>query len=167
MKTMEKQFNTQSVLENELSQLLFWIQSTESRIALVLPVSMAMLGVLAVLVPVSSKWTVLSGIFVSFAVFFLVLSVIFAALSSFPRTSGPKGSLIYFSGINSRELHQYKSEMKELNEEQYTDDLINQCYRNAQIAKRKYSWIQRSIACLFFSTLPWAIAVFLLYCARS
>jgi hypothetical protein len=152
--------------ESELERLLGWVRAAESRLALVLPLSTAMLGVLAVLAPPASKWTVIGGIAVAFAVMFLLLSIAFAACASFPRTTGPKGSLIFFGGITTRELPQYEEAVKSATPESYLGDLISQCHRNAQIAERKYAWVQRSMACLFISALPWGIALFILYSAR-
>ena len=91
-------------LESELSRLLDWVRSAESRLALILPLSTAMLGALAVLGTSASKWTLCSGIVALSASLLLVLSIIFAACAYFPRTSGSKESLIYFGGIANRNL---------------------------------------------------------------
>ena len=152
--------------ELELERLLGWVRAAESRLALVLPLSTAMLGALAVLAPPVSKWTVAGGIAASFAAVLLLLSIAFAACASFPRTTGPKGSLIYFGGITAKELSQYKAAVKSMTPEEYFGDLINQCHRNAQIAGRKYTWVQRSMVCLFISALPWGISLFILYSAK-
>jgi hypothetical protein len=125
-----------------------------------------MLGALSVLAPATTNWTILAAITTSFAAFFLVLSIVFAALASFPRTTGPKGSLIYFGGIVSKDLSQYEAAVRGMTEEGYLDDLIKQCHRNAQIADRKYVWVQRSMASLFISALPWAVSLFLLYSTK-
>lgn len=151
------------LLEKELSRLLSWVQSVETRMSWVLPLSTAMLGALAVLAPTFSKWAIFPAIMTAFAVLFLVLSVVFSALSSFPRTTGPKGSLIYFGGIVSKELEQYDKDIKGLSKEDYIDDLIRQCHRNAQVAERKYAWIQRALGCLFIASAPWVISVYFLY----
>jgi hypothetical protein len=152
--------------ESTLSRLLGWIGAAESRLNLVLPLSTAMLGVLAVLAPTFSQWTVFSAIAASFAALLLVLSLVFAACVSFPRTSGPKGSLIYFDGITGKEVEQYDAEFKSLVAEEYLEDLIRQCHRNAQIAKRKFAWAQRSMACLLLGSLPWVVAIHALYSSK-
>ncbi len=151
------------LLEKELSRLLLWTQSVEIRMSWVLPLSTAMLGALALLAPTASKWTVFPAIISTFTVFFLVLSIIFSALSSFPRTTGPKGSLIYFGGVVSKELEQYEKAVKNLSKEDYIEDLTRQCHRNAQIAERKFTWIQRALGCIFISAAPWVISIYLLY----
>ena len=150
-------------MESELDRLLGWVRSAESRLALILPLATAMLGALAILAPAVSKWTVIGSIVVTLAVLFLLLSIVFAACASFPRTKGPKGSLIYFGGIITKELSQYEAAVKSRSPEAYINDLVSQCHRNAQIADRKYTWVQRSMACLFVSALPWIVAIFILY----
>ena len=163
---MESKTQTIVILESELSRLLTWVQAAESRMALVLPLSTAMLGALSILSPSCSNWDISSALWASIATFFLILSIVFSAVSSFPRTDGPKGSIIYFGGISSMELSQYCLSVKNLTEDQYIDDLTNQCHRNAQIAERKFTWIQRAIACLFIASGPWAVSLFLFYSVR-
>lgn len=146
-----------------LSRLLEWIKAADSRLRLVLPLSTTMLGTLAVLIPPLSGWTVLGGIAASGATFFLALSIAFAAFSSFPRTNGPLGSLIYFGGIVSKDLGQYEAAVKSQTPDEYLEDLVRQSHRNAQIADRKFTWLQRSIGCMFAASVPWALAIFILY----
>lgn len=165
-KTPEKLEEKISRSEIELQRLLDWVQASESRIALVLPLSTAMVGAIAVLAPSATKWTVLGAVFTSIAIILLLLSIAFSALSAFPRTSGPKGSLIFFGGITTRDLIQYRDALKSRTSDDYLDDLISQCHRNAQIAERKFSWAQRSMASLFLAALPWLISLSILYTAR-
>jgi hypothetical protein len=122
-----------------------------------------MLGVISALIPSPSSWTLLGGISASFAVFFLGLSVVFCAFSSFPRTSGPLGSMIYFGGITTRDLAQFNRDFCDMTDEQYLTDLLNQIYRNAQISQAKFAWLQRSIACLFLSLAPWIVGLYEFY----
>lgn len=158
--------NRVDVLEKELDRLLQWVRAAESRLALVLPLSAAMLGALAASIPRVFEWTAVAAIAASFAAFFLVLSILFSAFATFPRTTGPKGSLIYFGGIDTFELEQFKSKMTELSEDEYVDDLVSQCHRNAQIATKKYMWVQRSMGTLLISVIPWTVSLFSLYVSR-
>jgi len=154
-------------LEKELSRLLGWIQVADSRMALVIPISTAMLGAIAALSPAVDLWTAKPAIACSFAVFFLVLSFIFSAFASFPRVEGPKGSVIFFGGIVAREIDQFRQSVNALDESSYQDDLINQCHINSQIAITKFTWVRRAMISLFLSFVPWAISVFLLYGIES
>lgn len=164
---MESNSQRIAVLEGELSRLLGWINTAETKISLVLAVSTAMLGALAVLSPVCSGWTIFPAILASVATLCLVLSIISSAVSSFPRTDGPDGSLIYFGGITSLDLPTYITSISNLTEDQYINDLTCQCHRNAQIAERKFTWVKRAIICLFLSLVPWALSLFLLYSAKA
>ena len=122
-----------------------------------------MLGALAVLTPTLSEWTVGPAIATSLASLLLLASLGCAAIGTFPRTSGPKASLIYFGGITARDLSQYEAAMLSVSDDDYFVDLVRQSHRNAQIAQKKYMWIRVSMACLFVSTVPWGLSLFLLY----
>ncbi len=62
--------DTKDYLEKELSRLLQWIQVADNRLAFILPLATAMLGALAILAPTPEKWSSISLILFSFAVFF-------------------------------------------------------------------------------------------------
>lgn len=163
---MSSEIKTEDLVARQelvLSRLLEWIRAADSRLRLVLPLSTAMLGALAVLIPPLPGWTVLGGVAAAGAAVFLVLSIAFAAFASFPRTNGPLGSLVYFGGIVSKDLGQYEAAVKAQAPEEYLEDLTRQCHRNAQIADRKFAWLQRSIGCLFAAAAPWTLAIFILY----
>lgn len=149
--------------ESVLARLLEWGRAADARLGFILPLSTAMLGVLAALSPSPGSWSMFAGIMSAFAGFFLFLSVGFSALSSFPRTNGPLGSMIYFRGITAKERAQYEQAFRALTNEEYLTDLVRQCHRNAQIAERKFTWIQRSIACLYVASVPWTLGIFELY----
>jgi hypothetical protein len=153
-------------LESNLDRQLVWIQAADSRIFLVLPISTAMLGLLAALLPELASLNTIQAIFVSFAAFFLILSIVFAACASFPRTEGPKGSVVYFSGINDKELDQFRTAIDALDEESLISDVTAQVHVNAQIASKKFSWVRKSVGCLFASLLPWATALLMIYTAN-
>jgi Pycsar effector protein len=146
-------------LEYILDKQLNWIAAADSRLSLVLPLSTAMLGALAVYAPKPSTWILAAGIPAAFALFFLTLSIIFCAVASFPRTSGTKGSLIFFEGINSRDLTQFKATIMSAKEIDFQDDLLQQCHINAQIASAKFTWVKRGMCSLLIAMLPWAFAI--------
>lgn len=163
---MDSRLNTEDLVARQeivLSRLIEWIKAADTKLTLTLPLSTTMTGALAVLVPPVSGWTVGGGIAASAATFFLILSIIFAALACFPRTSGPLGSLVYFGGIVSKDLDQYCKAVRIQTRVEYLEDLIRQCHRNAQIAERKYTWLQRAMGCMFIALIPWASAIFTLY----
>lgn len=150
-------------VESVLNRQIAWIAAADSRLSLVLPLSTAMLGALAVYAPTPNAWTLVTGIPASFAIFFLSLSILFCALAFFPRTTGTKGSVIFFEGISSRSLEQYQSTLTTIADTEYLADLIQQCHINAAIASTKFAWVKRGMGSLFISVIPWAYAVYRFY----
>ena len=150
-------------LQYILDKQLGWIASADSRLSLILPLSTAMLGALAAYATNLGVWTLTAGIPAAFAIFFLCLSIIFCACASFPRTTGTKGSLMFFEGIVSRDLSQYSSAVKSAQKGDLQDDLIQQCHINAQIASRKFVWVKRGMASMLIAMLPWAFAIYQFY----
>ena len=153
-------YNRTSVLEKELERLLHWIGAAESRLAFIFSLSTAMIGALAISVPEIASVSSFFKVSISLTILLLGLSIIFIACASFPRTSGPARSLIYFGCINTFPLKEYSKFVSCQTEEEYILDLMAQCHRNAQIATTKFAWIQRSLICTFASILPWSISMF-------
>jgi len=151
-------------LEANLDRQLSWIRATDSKLALAFALNTGMLGVLAAVSPKQAcAWDVAPAIFASFAAAFALASLVCLTFASFPRTEGPRGSLVFFGGIAQRTATQFKEAVAALSDESYIDDLANQCHRNAEIANRKFSWVQRAFICLYLAVPPWGLAVFLLY----
>ncbi|MGH7381286.1 MAG: Pycsar system effector family protein [Candidatus Methylomirabilales bacterium] len=155
------------VLEANLSRLLGWIVAAESRLSTVLAIDTAMLGVLAAMTPSPAAWNVAPAIFASLSALLLGASLLFLSFASFPRTSGPGGSLVYFGGIATHEPDQYQRLVSEMTANQYIQDLAHQCHRNAEIADKKFKWIKWAMASLLLSLIPWALSVYLLYTVRG
>lgn len=154
-----------TMLEKTLDRLLQWIRAADAKANFILALDTAMLGVLAALAtkPLTCPaWYVCPGL----AAFGLLVSMCMLAVAAFPRTTGPPGSLIYFGGIVSHERKTYVAKLRELSPEDYSEDLAQQCYRNAEIAEAKFKWIQRSMIALFSSVLPWLLALYCLRCAQ-
>lgn len=157
-------FNTTSFLECNLSRQLAWISAADSKGSFIFALDTAMLGILAAVAPKNgTAWDVAPAIVASFSVLFGLASILFLCFSSFPRTDGPKNSLIFFGGIAQRDSKQFTEAVSVLNSEAYVDDLSAQCHRNAEIAQRKFVWIRRALISLYLSVVPWAVAIFLLY----
>jgi len=155
--------NKTELLQETLTRQLNWIAAADSRIGLILPLSTVMLSVLAALSPDADSWTIFPAITSAIAAILLFSSIICAAIGSFPRTSGPKGSVVYFGGIVTRDTKQYSAAINDLSEEELQEDLANQCHRNAQIAEHKFSWVKKGMIALFISIIPWVLSVYSLY----
>lgn len=157
-------FNKISFLEGNLSRQLAWISAADSKGSFIFALDTAMLGILAAVIPKSgTAWEIAPAIVASFSAIFGLASVLFLCFSSFPRTDGPKKSLIFFGGIAQRDGKQFTEAVSLLNHESYLADLSTQCHRNAEIAHSKFIWIRRALISLYLSVVPWAIAIFLLY----
>ena len=151
-------------LEANFDRQLSWIRAADSRLTLAFALDTGMLGVLAAVSPLQpTSWSIASAIFASFAAAFAVASLVCVTFASFPRVQGPLGSLVFFEGISHRTAPQFKEAVIALSDESYIDDLANQCHRNAEIASRKFSWVQRAFVCLYLAAPAWGLAIFLLY----
>lgn len=150
-------------MQDILDKQLLWISAADSRLSLVLPLSTAMLGALAATAPKVKEWTLGRGIPAALAVLLLVLAIFFCSLASFPRTRGPRGSIIFFEGIVSRDLGQYQAEIDAIDDAQYARDLIQQCHINATVASTKFACVKWSIRCLMSASIPWAAAIYMFY----
>lgn len=153
----------QQYLETTLARLLDWIRAADIKIAPILAIDTTMLGVFAALAPKHQRWTILAAIVAVLAVIPLLVSLFFLFFAAFPRTKGPKGSLLYFEGIKSREPNDFLKAVQEMSKGQLIEDLANQCHRNAEIASAKYAHLRTAIGALFLSVIPWLFLVFLLY----
>lgn len=150
-------------LESNLQILIGWINSAESRVPYIISISTAMLGVLTYLLQMVESLKIVSTLVIIMTFTILLLSILFSAFAAFPRTKGPKNSIIYFGGISKLSKEDYSRSIDKLNEESYLQDLKDQCHRNAEIANKKYTWIKRSMVLLLTSTIPWLLSIHLLY----
>jgi hypothetical protein len=150
-------------LEKTLARLLEWVRAADAKIPPVLAITMSMLGVIAALVPKATGWSILSTVVCALAVLPLLICLIALVLASFPRISGPKGSLLFFEGIKAHDPEAYLRDVKQASEESLGLDLAKQCHRNAEIVSAKYAYLRTAIASLFISLLPWLATVFILY----
>jgi hypothetical protein len=153
-----------AVLEKSLNRQLDWVKSADTKAAFSFAMNTAMLGVLAAMAPKhAASWTTLQAVFASFAAFFGFISLASLSVAAYPRTQGPKQSLIFSAGIAQRSTDQFKQAMVVLDEDAYITDLAEQCHRNAEIAITKFSWVQRAVFCMYVAVVPWAVALWLLY----
>ncbi len=151
------------VLEKTLARLLHWIAAADTKMSWLLAIHTAMLGVLVALTPKPLVWG-LGSVSSVIAGLILLVSVLMLTAVAFPRTDGPKESLIYFGGIVSYEYETYRANISGLNPEDYCDQLTQQCYRNAEIANAKFKWLQGSMITLFIAIIPWLVALACAFC---
>ena len=153
-----------ALLEANLARQLQWISWSDTKSAFIFTLAAAMVGLLAAVAPDRpAEWTTGQAVSTSFAIAAAAATFVFLSLAAFPRTDGPKGSLVYCGGVAQREQSQFFVEISGISYEEYAADLAAQCHRNATIACEKFKWIQRALIGLYLAIAPWAIAVWLLY----
>ena len=155
------------MLEKTLDRLLSLVKGADAKISPVLALDSAMLGVFAALVLPVKDWSLPILFLILFTVGSLLLSLLFLAMTSFPRTKGPKETNIYFEGILKTGQEAYPDKINNLNEESYISDLTSQCYRNAEISSKKYKYIKTSMIYLFISILPWLFLIYSFFNRKS
>lgn len=150
-------------IESELGRLLSWISAADAKTSTIFAFATVMLGVLAALVPSAQEWVAGTAAWAAIAAVFLVVSLILSTFAAFPRTTGPKGSMVYFQGIASRKADDFSATVEKMTSTEYLEDLARQCHRNAEIAAAKYTWVRRAMIALYLGVIPWLVAVYHLY----
>lgn len=156
------------ILEANLARQLHWIASSDTKAAFIFSLTAAMLGLLAAIAPANpSLWTIAPSITTAFTVVSAIAALVFLSFATFPKTDGPRGSLIYCGGVAQRDALQFSDQIHAISPIAYTKDLATQCHRNAVIATEKFKWIQRSMIALYISIVPWALSLWILYSASK
>lgn len=153
--------------EKILARLLEWVRAADTRFPPLAAMNTAMIGIFAALAPGVSKWTLELIGSASIVAFLLGISLICLYLAMFPRTKGPKHSVIYIEGIRSRTSESYHATINELTETDYLADLIEQSHRNAEIAHVKFTYVRFAMIAWFFSILPWSFTLYLLIVSKT
>ena len=152
------------LLEANLARQLQWIGSSDTKGAQIFTMAVAMIGLLAAVSPdTAAEWSTAQAVSASLTIVACAAAFAHLLLAAFPRTDGPKGSMVYCGGVSERVQDQFCRAFRELKLEDYAHDLATQCHRNAVIACTKFKWIQRALIALYAAVAPWAIAVWLLY----
>ncbi|MBB4122568.1 Pycsar system effector family protein [Martelella radicis] len=150
-------------LEISLGRQLSWIAATESRIALIVPLSTALFGTVAIKYSSISSAPCWVQLVSWIALILLSTAVLCASIAIFPRTKGSKASLIFFGGIASQPSESFFGILENTSEDALRKDLAEQIHINASIAATKYSWIRRSMMSMLLALLPWSLSVPNLY----
>lgn len=153
----------EQVQREQLDRLLEWIRAVDTKVSILTAIACAMIAAIATATPDPSAvvWSTVLAVIVGSAA--PSMSLVLAALATFPHTVGPAGSLVYFGGIAQRSREDYAACMTSLCSSAYLEDVTAQCHRNAQIATLKYSRAQRATAWLFVGIIPWLVALYVLY----
>ncbi len=154
------------VLEALLGRLLGAVAAADGKIGAVFATDTAMLGVLAALIPKYGSWSPTEATVAAMGRSLLLGSILMLSFASFPRTSGPRRSLLFFGSICKLPLATYLEELGAFTIPEYIKDLGTQCHRNAEIAARKHFWIKWAIKAMYVAVPFWLLAILLLYRRR-
>lgn len=146
--------------ERVLHRVLDWIKAADSRVPPMAALNTAMLGVVAGLGARGVQWDFFSVISFAATVALLLSGLLALGIATFPRTSGPAHSLIFFGGIKSIELATYQSAMSKLTDEDYLSDLTSQTHRNAEIAGLKFRYVRLAMIFWFVGIVPWLFTLY-------
>ena len=146
-----------------LSRSIAWVSAADSKIAPILAIDTAMLGVLLALVSKNQISISCSLIIPIIAVVLLLLSIFNLINCTFPRLSGPKNSVIFFGGIAEYTIEEYKSKINKISNDELIADISEQTHRNAEIANEKFQKIKWAMIFLYAAIPFWLIALWLLH----
>ena len=151
------------ILESTLTRQLGWIAASDAKAGFIFGIATAMLGLLASAAPSYGKWTLLGVTFTAIGSLLLLGSLACVVCTIFPRTNGPKFSVIFFGGVARGTVDDFRADIQSLSEESYEEDLVQQCHVNALYAGRKYRFVKIASVLLASSVSPWLIAAYLLF----
>lgn len=144
-----------------LDKQLGWIGAADAKAATLVALDTAAFAALAALHGAAQAgWCTRVASLAASAV--LVVAVVCAAMSLFPRTDGPKQSLVFFGPVAAKASADYVAELSAVPLDQMLGDIAAQIHRNAEIAKTKHRWVRASMRWSFLAALPWVAAIYLL-----
>lgn len=149
--------------EKILSLQLEWVKAADSKVPPLFAINIAMLGVMAALIKLIKSWTIPTAIVTAICTITLLLSVGCLVLTMFPRLGGPKGSNIFFGGISKKAEDKFITEVTNLSDSEYQNEVLIQAYRNAEIAVVKYEFIKLAFIFTFAGAPIWLFSIYLLY----
>jgi hypothetical protein len=147
--------------ESNLQRKLDWVERHDTRIAFVAGISLAMLGVLATASSSVVLWSSCMYVTFGLAASLNFISLILIYLSQYPKTESLNSSLIFFGTIATLRCDDFKKKFKEMNEEEYLDDLLSQIHINSKILSGKFNYLKYSLLLLFTAIIPWLVAIYL------
>lgn len=145
--------------EKSLSQMIDWIGRHDSRSAGLMGITVAMMGALSAATPAVKQW---NGIFVfALAVASTGFAIVLYQLmrGQIPRLRAGKPSLSFFGTVAELPHDEFRSRFVKMTEEEYLDDVLNQCYVNARILRSKFRCLKRGLIALLLTAIPWAWAI--------
>jgi hypothetical protein len=155
---------TTEQLEKQLSRTHDWIKSVDQKISITLALE---IGIIALLATPSAKLfaTLYPNIrlgqtlLIALIAFVFAYAVFKAVWALKPRTKMPKKmtSLIFFESIADMTLKEYKRKAAKINTKDHNNDLEDQIYISAAIAKTKHRSLAVSLYLLLTGLVLWLV----------
>lgn len=145
--------------EKSLSQMIDWIGRHDSRSAGLMGITVAMMGALSAATPSVKQW---SGIFVvALSITAIGFGIVLYQLmrGQIPRIRAGNPSLSFFGSVASMRQDEFRARFVKMTEQEYLDDVLNQCYVNARILRSKFRCLKRGLTALLLTAIPWAWAI--------
>ena len=144
-----------------------WIASADSKTSPTFKIATFLLSVIAILITQIPTWNyflIFAGAISSIS---LLISLIFIFFTIFPRTREINPSIIYFGSIAKIGRQNFLETFEKYNENQYINDLSEQCFRTAEIAKKKHKHIKSAIIMIYIAIPPWLIFLWKVITVRT
>lgn len=146
------------ITKDNLARVLGFFPRVDTIMSLLLATNLGLLAVLGANTPPAKE---LDG-YATFAVVFVLLATItFIHLykCAFPRLDGGHTSLIYFREVANKTELKYQEAFKEMTEDDYLNDMLEQVWRNSKILTEKFNHIRWAFTFLLISLIFWLPAL--------
>lgn len=153
------------VSRDNLSRILGFFPRVDTLLSVILAINLGLVAVLASNAPAAKDLD--NGVFIAI-LFLLVSTASFYHLykCAFPKLDGGHLSLLYFREIANKTEMKYKEEFRQMTEEFYLDDLMEQTWRNSKILSEKFDHIRWAFIFMLLSLVPW-LPAFLIFASRN
>lgn len=145
--------------EKSLAQMIDWIGRHDSRSAGLMGITVAMMGALSAATPAVKQWNGLFMVALALASAGFCMVLYQLMRGQIPRMRTGKPSLSFFGSVAAMPQDEFRERFIKMTEEEYLDDILNQCYVNARILRSKFRCLKRGLIALLITALPWTWAI--------
>jgi hypothetical protein len=154
--------NHREMLEANLARQTEAIRAADIKIALLVPTTTAMLGVLAALMR-DARPGAEALVWVGLTVAPLFLAFAMMAAGVIPRLRGsPSRSLLYFGDLAALGAGAAQTELLSVSSQAYLADLATQCHTTARIAQAKHRAVRRAYLAFLLALPFWLATIWVL-----
>lgn len=145
-----------AVLLAQLDRTSGFIPRAEAKVTALTPIAIAMLGVVAVKVPMDDpcSWRAVNA---ALAAACLVVCLYRIYRTVFPALDAPRASLIYFGTVVRQDEASYLAAMKTVTDDELINDAASQIWRNAEIVTAKFKHARAAYHWLALALPPWLL----------